>query len=43
MKSPDGPKRKYYQLTKTGQETLVQMNVYWQAVKTQLDSIEEGK
>jgi len=42
-KSPDGPKRKYYQLTKLGRETLVQMNACWQAIKQQADSIEKGK
>ena len=41
-KSPDGPPRKYYELTKTGQETLVQMNAYWQALLKQTKSIEEG-
>jgi len=43
VKSPDGPKRKYYRLTKAGHETLVQMNAYWHAHKEQVDSIEEGK
>jgi PadR family transcriptional regulator PadR len=43
MKSPDGPKRKYYQLTRTGRETLAQMNTYWQAIKRQADFIERGK
>ncbi len=42
-KSPDGPKRKYYQLTKLGSQTLAQMNGYWQAIKQQADSIEQGK
>ena len=43
VKSPDGPKRKYYQLTKEGHETLAQMNAYWYAHKEQVDSIEGGK
>jgi PadR family transcriptional regulator PadR len=42
-KSPDGPKRKYYQLTELGRQTLAQMNAYWQAIKQQADSIEQGK
>jgi len=42
-KSPDGPKRKYYQLTELGSQTLAQMNAYWQAIKQQADSIEQGK
>ena len=42
-KSHDGPKRKYYQLTELGSQTLAQMNAYWQAIKQQADSIEQGK
>ena len=42
-KSPDGPKRKYYQLTDSGKETLIQMNVLWQSISRQADSIEKGK
>ncbi|MHC4456012.1 MAG: PadR family transcriptional regulator [Planctomycetota bacterium] len=42
-RSPDGPKRKYYQLTKLGRQTLAQMNGYWRAIKKQADSIEQGK
>jgi len=43
VKSLDGPKRKYYKLTKEGHETLAQMNAYWYAHKEQADSIEGGK
>jgi len=43
VKSPDGPKRKYYRLTKAGREILAQMNGYWYAHKEQVDSIEGGK
>jgi PadR family transcriptional regulator PadR len=42
-KSPDGPKRKFYQLTDTGRETLAQMNIIWQSIRRQADSIERGK
>lgn len=42
-KSPDGPKRKYYQLTDKGRQTLAQMNIHWQAMRRQTDSIEQGK
>ena len=42
-KSPDGPKRKYYQLTNTGRETLAQMNILWQSIRRQADHIELGK
>jgi len=42
-KSTDGPRRKYYQLTKNGMETLAQMNSYRQAMEKQLDSIEKAR
>jgi PadR family transcriptional regulator PadR len=42
-KSPDGPKRKYYQLTGSGLETLAQMNGLWQSIRRQADSIEKSK
>ena len=38
-RSPDGPKRKYYELTRKGRETLVQMSAHWQAIRRQIDSI----
>ena len=41
VKSPDGPNRKYYRLTKAGQRTLDQMNGYWAALKRQADNIIE--
>ena len=42
-KSPDGPKRIYYQLTEAGRETLAQMNAYWQALEKQADSIKDDR
>ena len=42
-RSPDGPKRKYYQLTAGGHETLAQMNAYWQAIGGQMDAIGKGR
>jgi PadR family transcriptional regulator PadR len=38
-RSPEGPKRRYYELTTAGHETLAQMNAYWQALAGQMDSI----
>ncbi len=38
-KSPEGPKRKYYQLTPSGRDTLIQMNAYWDAIRTQTEAI----
>ena len=43
IKSPDGPKRKYYELTRTGATTLTQMNNFWQTINRQAHSIEKGK
>jgi len=42
-KSPDGPNRKYYQLTVTGRETLAQMNSYWKALEKQANSIKNRR
>lgn len=42
-RSPDGPRRKYYELTMTGQETLVQMNAYWKAIGGQMAAIGKGR
>jgi PadR family transcriptional regulator, regulatory protein PadR len=38
-RSADGPGRKYYELTKPGQETLVQMNAYWTAITSQIAAV----
>jgi PadR family transcriptional regulator PadR len=43
MKSPDGPPRKYYELTTTGHKTLAQMNTCWQAFIKQMHSIEKRR
>ncbi len=40
--SPDGPARKYYKLTKQGEEMISQMNAHWQAISNATDSIEKG-
>jgi len=42
QESPDGPARKYYKLTKEGEEMISQMNAYWQAISGATDSIEKG-
>ncbi len=41
--SPEGPPRKYYELTNKGREILAQMNAYWQPIREQIDSIEKGE
>lgn len=43
VKSVEGPRRKYYDLTAAGRETLAQMNAHWLALKQQLDSIADAK
>ncbi len=42
QESPDGPARKYYTLTKQGEEMVSQMNAYWQAISGATNSIEKG-
>jgi PadR family transcriptional regulator PadR len=42
-RSPDGPKRRYYQLTARGAGTLARMNAYWQAIDGQMDAIGKGR
>jgi len=42
QESPEGPPRKYYQLTQQGQDMICQMNAYWQAIRNETDSIEKG-
>ena len=37
--SPEGPARKYYQLTGRGEQYLSRMNHYWQSIKTGVDSL----
>lgn len=39
VKSPDGPRRKYYLLTDSGHAVLVQMNTYWQTLRRQADTV----
>lgn len=43
MESPDGPARKHYKLTKQGEKMIAQMNAYWQAINSAMNSIEKGK
>ncbi|MHC4665768.1 MAG: PadR family transcriptional regulator [Planctomycetota bacterium] len=43
QESPEGPARKYYQLTQQGKDTVCQMNAYWQAIRHQADSVKKGR
>jgi len=36
--SPDGPARKYYQLTKQGETYLALMNEHWKSIKSGIDT-----
>lgn len=38
--SPEGPARKYYQLTERGEAFLAQMNAYWEIIKSGVDTIQ---
>ena len=42
QESPEGPPRKYYELTQQGKDMVCQMNAYWQAIRNETDSIEKG-
>ncbi len=42
QESPEGPPRKYYELTQQGKDMVCQMNAYWQAISNVTDSIEKG-
>ena len=42
-RSPDGPERRYYELTTAGRQTLARMNAYWQAIGRQMDSTGKGR
>ena len=37
--SPEGPARKYYQLTSRGEQYLSRMNHYWESIKSGADSL----
>jgi PadR family transcriptional regulator PadR len=39
--SPEGPARKYYELTKRGQQLLAEMNAYWDALTTGIHTLKK--
>ena len=43
QESPEGPPRKYYELTQDGKKLTAQMNAYWEAIRNETDSIKKGK
>jgi PadR family transcriptional regulator PadR len=40
--SPDGPPRKYYELTAKGKETLIEMNGHWEMIQQSIEQIRKG-
>ncbi|MCK4856589.1 MAG: PadR family transcriptional regulator [Planctomycetes bacterium B3_Pla] len=42
QESSSGPARKYYKLTKEGEDMVSRMNAYWQAISGATDFIEKG-
>jgi PadR family transcriptional regulator PadR len=40
--SASGPPRKYYELTKAGQQQLTRMNEYWQTIENGIDDLRKG-
>jgi PadR family transcriptional regulator PadR len=40
--SPDGPARKYYQLTEKGRRQLQRMNAYWKRLHDGVQALEQG-
>ena len=42
LASTDGPRRKYYKLTRTGEQVLDRMNEHWVEVAARIDQIMKG-
>jgi PadR family transcriptional regulator PadR len=42
LASSDGPRRKYYRLTKTGEQVLGRMNEHWAEIVASIDQIAKG-
>ncbi len=40
--SSDGPPRKYFELTKVGRKTLIDMNTHWDQIVQSIQSIRKG-
>ena len=40
--SPDGPPRKYYELTRAGREALAEMNTAWDALVSSLEEVRQS-
>ena len=41
QESPEGPARKYYELTPRGKQVCVEMNAYWDVLKRGIDTIKK--
>jgi PadR family transcriptional regulator PadR len=40
--SPDGPPRKYYELTRTGRAALTEMNAAWESLVSSVEQLRRG-
>jgi PadR family transcriptional regulator PadR len=43
QESSNGPARKYYELTKSGQQQLARMNDYWQTIESGIDALRKER
>ena len=43
QESPEGPARKYYELTPRGKQVCVEMNAYWDVLKRGIDTLKKER
>ena len=43
QESPEGPARKYYELTARGRQVCDEMNAYWDVLKRGIDALKTGE
>ena len=43
QESPEGPARKYYEITARGKQVCVEMNAYWDVLKQGIDALKTGE
>lgn len=43
QESPEGPARKYYELTPRGEQLRTEMNAYWDLMKRGIDTLKQGE
>ena len=42
QESPEGPARKYYEISARGKQVCVEMNAYWDVLKQGIDALKTG-